>query len=152
MWMRFPFSFAIGVVISQYAKPVFDYIRKRLVLVTIFSLAAVFLSINLQGQKNLVYPMLDLSILPLGLSAVFWLYKLRCNSEFIQFMGKYSLPLYLMQIPLIKYGVFMNYWRRDVIGLLVTWITLFLLAFLINQIKIIVIDKVSNLFSRLESF
>lgn len=124
-WMRFPFSFALGVIFAQNSDRIVQYFNARLFSTTIFSLVAVFLATHLQGQKNLVYPMMDLVSVPLGICMVLWIYRLGINSRFLLYVGENSLPLYLLQVPLIKYGLLINQWRNDVIGLIATWALIF---------------------------
>jgi len=123
------------------------YFKRRLWLATLLSISAVCLICHLQNQKNLVYPMLDLAILPLGICLVIWIYRLNFNSGFIQFLGKNSLPLYLVQVPLIKYGIFMTRWRDDILGLMTTWAMIFMVSLMITQGRNI-IDSRAKLLTR----
>jgi len=91
--------------------------------------------------------MLDLAILPLGICLVIWIYRLNFNSGFIQFLGKNSLPLYLVQVPLIKYGIFMTRWRDDILGLMTTWAMIFMVSLMITQGRNI-IDSRAKLLTR----
>ena len=148
LWIRFPFSFFLGVICGLYSEKVIHYFKHRLLLSTTLSSTAVCLACNLQSQKNLVYPMLDLAILPLGICLVIWLYRLNCNSKFILFLGRHSLPLYLLQVPLIKYGVFMTRWRNDIVGLLVTWLVIFVASMVISRVRFIVDSGTRQVFQK----
>jgi len=146
LWMRFPFSFAMGVIFAKYSDKIIRYVNSRIVLITILTIISIAVSIHLYEQKNLVYPMMDLVFPVLGVCMVLWIYKIGINSKFILYIGKNSLPLYLLQVPIIKYGYLIKTWRHDIVGLIASWALVFLLAqfvvygrsvidYLINLIK-----------------
>lgn len=62
-------------------------------------------------------------------------YSLDMNSGLIQFLGKNSLPLYLIQVPMIKYGIFMGQWQNNVMGLIMTWAFIFIVSLVITRIR-----------------
>ena len=138
LWMRFPFSFVLGVAFGYHTTAVMDYLKHRLVLSLCLSLVAIVLACHLKNNTYLVYPMLDLAILPMCLSLAILIYRLDINSELIQFLGKLSLPIYLIQVPMIKYGIFMGQWQNNIIGLLVTWALIFLVSIAITQIRFLI--------------
>ena len=135
LWIRFPFSFALGVVCGYFCDPIIYYFQRRLVAISLISGIAVCMVCNLPMPLNQIYPLLDLLILPAGICIVIWIYRLDTHSKFIQFTGRNSLPLYLVQVPLIKYGIFMNVWRDDISGLLATWAVIFLVSMMISYIR-----------------
>ncbi len=135
LWLRFPFSFVLGVGVGCHSRSVIGYLTHRPILCLSLSMTAVVLACHLKVNNNLVYPMLDLAILPLGLSAAILVYRLNMNSGLIQFLGKNSLPLYLIQVPMIKYGVFMGQWQNNILGLLMTWAVIFIVSALITRVR-----------------
>lgn len=124
LWGRFPFSFAMGVFLAGSGDRLLDFLDSRLLPITLILLVAFGLSIH--GPN--VSVLLDLITPALGLCAAVWIYRTGFNSRLLTWMGKCSLFLYLLQVPLIKYGVFLVQWRRDALGILLTWSIVFSLS------------------------
>lgn len=135
LWLRFPFSFTLGIIFAIYSDQIIKYLNSRLFFATISSFIVFFLTIHVLHQDSLVPPLLDLITPLIGLCMVLWIYYFGSNSHFLLWMGRCSLPLYLLQVPLIKYGTFLTNWRIDALGILATWGVIFLLSALIVWIN-----------------
>lgn len=133
-WLRFPFSFTLGIFFALHAERIIAYLRSRLLAASLALAAAFGLSIQPGQQPGLVYPLLDLISPALGLCMVLWMYHFHIHFRVLSWMGRCSLPLYLLQVPLIKYGIFLTEWRRDAFGIIATWCVIFLLSATVHWI------------------
>ncbi|PID73725.1 MAG: hypothetical protein CSB33_02135 [Desulfobacterales bacterium] len=131
-WGRFPLSFAMGVWFYGEADRIIPFLQKRLVFSTVGSALVFGLSIHLQHQENLVYPLLDLVSPLMGICLALWMHRLRFQSPWLIWTGRLSLPLYLLQVPLIKYGHLLA-WRTDAVGMIATWIIIYAAALALFQ-------------------
>ena len=136
LWLRFPFSFALGVLLAGRMEEILAFCRQRSWVV--LSLSGLVLGLAWSGNESAGWAvpwLADVAILPFGLAACALIYRWGLFSRFWLFLGRNSLPIYLMQVPLIKYGWLMTDWRTDMLGLLATWALILGLAACVSRLQ-----------------
>lgn len=129
LWLRFPFSFALGVILSDRMEQFLDFCQRNSAAVLILSGMTLALAFSGRIIPQVSTPWIaDIAIIPLSIALCSFLYKLHLTSNALLFIGRYSLFIYLVQVPILKYGLFINAWRTDVIGLLVSWASIIMLS------------------------
>ena len=129
LWWRFPFSFALGALLAHKMEDVMALVRKKALPVIILS--GLVLGLAWSGKDLADLPMnwaADAAIIPMSLAVCSLLFRSGWTSGFLSFLGRNSLPLFLIQVPLLKYGWLLTHWRRDGLGLLATWAVILVLA------------------------
>jgi len=129
LWLRFPFSFALGVLLAPHMGFVLDFCRQR--AVAVLGVTGAILGLAWSVPVGATAPtdwLVDVAFIPFSIAACALLYRFRLTSRFWTFLGRNSLPLFLLQVPLLKNGWLIGVWHKDMLGLLVTWAVIFLLA------------------------
>jgi peptidoglycan/LPS O-acetylase OafA/YrhL len=120
-WLRFPFSFAMGVLLAGHMEQTLDFCRRQAILI----LAVTGITLGLVWIHKIdTYTTIwlaDVAIIPCSIAGCSLLYRFNLTSGFWLFMGRNSLYLFLLQVPLLKYGWFTHVWRKDMIGLMACW-------------------------------
>jgi len=129
LWWRFPFSFALGVLVSRHMEGLLQLMRRR--AWPVLALTGLILGLAWTGKDLADLPMnwaADLAVIPFSLALCSLLYRFGLTSRAWIFLGRNSLALYLLQVPLLKQGWLLGHWRGDILGLLTTWAVIFALA------------------------
>jgi len=133
LWIRFPFSFVLGILFAIYEKEFCKIINRKKIIVLIFS----FFILYLATKPYFIFPFftyffLDIVSIPLIVVIVFFLYELDLNTKILQFIGEHSLPLYLIQVPILKYCIFLHSNINPKIGLILSLGIIFILSWIVN--------------------
>ncbi len=133
LWIRFPFSFILGVLFAFYEKDIFKTIIERKLFILIFSFLILFLATKSYLRFCfLTYFVFDILSIPFILTIVFFLYQFKLNFKVLQFVGKHSLSLYLIQVPILKYSIFLHSNMNPKLGLIISLIIIFIFAWIVS--------------------
>jgi len=136
MWLRFPFSFALGVLLAGQMEAVLDFCRRQALFVLIVTGLTLRLAWYSYTDPSISTIWLaDAAIIPFSLAFCSLLYRFGFTSRFWIFLGRNSLYLYLLQVMLLKYGWFTHVWRKDMIGLLACWAFIMALSFFAARVR-----------------
>jgi|GEM_PF-5001531 len=150
MWLRFPLSFMLGVMLADRMTFITSWLQKGkgLAALTVMLLCgAGYLAFAGVGhwQTPWGYAILELLIIPTvwSMCVLFLLYV--GVSRFLLVLGIYSLPIYLLQVPLIRYGVWFSP-QSGPLTLLGTWGGIILGSILLQEMAGTLKKVVSSIF------
>lgn len=135
LWSRFPFSFALGVLAADRLDRVLALIFRKPALYSLLGLVPFGLAICAGTHNNFIaYGVLDAASVLVCLCLLAWLYRFNLTSRLLPFLGALSLPLYLLQLSLLKYGTVLTAWRADMPGVLACILLTLGLAMVVRQV------------------
>lgn len=142
LWARFPFSFAVGVVLADRMDIVLKYCRKRALVILLICGATLAILINNGSDKTPYALVSDFVTIPLALATCSIFYTSRSNDRLFLFMGKYSLYLYLTQALLLQHSFIYNILGCNIISLILTWLTIFTLSWTIGYTHRFILQRI----------
>lgn len=133
LWIRFPFSFALGVSSASFLDTVLLFSKRKTTLILVMASCFLWAVLSIGSNTYLALVVMDCASIAVFVSLLSLLISFAWNSRLLMFLGNNSLPIYLLQVPLLKYGTIPTAWRSDVIGLLAVLILLFASSVLANK-------------------
>nr|WP_303046325.1 acyltransferase family protein [Desulfovibrio sp. DV] len=133
LWARFPFSFAIGIILGDYIEDILLYCQKRTLHILILC-SIPFLILLKNGTGNYPYTIaMDILSIPISLAICSLFYTFHLNRRLLILMGQYSLPMYLLQVVFIKNSILYSFLGYNVISLILTWLVIFILSIITGK-------------------
>ncbi|UZP67552.1 acyltransferase [Desulfovibrio mangrovi] len=138
MWLRFPLSFMLGVLLADRMKTVTRWLQAAgngFVAPAVMLLCGAGYFLIADGvylQTPLGYAAMEVLIIPASWALCVLLLKYVGVSRFLTLLGIYSLPIYLLQVPLLRYGVWFSS-GSGALSLLATWAGIIALAVALQE-------------------
>lgn len=119
LWQRFPVSFALGAAMAGHLEGMLERVQRHALFPAIAAMvvsAGVLAGVFLYGQPYKTFLageivctlLVDVSAVVCVLMFCVLLLRIVGPSKALLQVGRLSLPVYLLQVPLIKYGIWFN--------------------------------------------